>query len=112
MAGIQNLAVVDDPTGTTYGFGNKAFTADANYLCSVIATNMTGVAGTINVYVIPQGSVNYTDADTWAPMAFNLPLPAYNSYETFRFGINSTDEIWVAGSAGVRYFVQGIVQAG
>lgn len=111
MAGIQNLGTVDDATGTTYGFGIKAFDSNNNYLCSVIATNMTGTAGTINVYVVPQGATNYGNAETWAPIAYNLPLPAYNSYETFRFGINNTDEIWVAGSAGVRYFVQGIVQA-
>jgi hypothetical protein len=37
-------------------------------------------------------------------------LPSYNSYETFRFGVNSTDTVYVAGSAGVRYLVQGILQ--
>lgn len=111
MAGIQNLGVVDDAAGTVYGSGLNAFTADANYLCSVIATNMSATDGTINVYIVPQGGVNYGNLETWAPIAYNLPLPAYNSYETFRFGINPTDEIWVAGSAGVRYFVQGIEQA-
>lgn len=110
MAGVQNLAVVDDATGTTYGFGNKAFEATNNYLCSVIATNMTATDANIYVYVVPQGATNYNNTATWAPIAYNLPLPAYNSYETFRFGINDNDEIWVAGSAGVRYFVQGILQ--
>jgi hypothetical protein len=66
--------------------------------------------GNIYVYIIPQGATNYNNASTWAPIAFNLPLQSYNSYETFRFGLNDTDEVWVAGSAGVRYFVQGILQ--
>jgi hypothetical protein len=43
MAGVQNLAVIDDAAGTTYGFGNKAFEADGNYLCSIIATNMSAL---------------------------------------------------------------------
>lgn len=111
MAGIQNLGVVNDAVGSAYGFGNKAFTATDNYLCSVIATNMSGADAHFYVYVIPEGATNYDNASTWAPIAFNLPLSTDNSYETFRFGINATDEIWVAGSANIRYFVQGIVQA-
>lgn len=107
MAGIQNLAIVDDTTGHAFGSGTVAFTASNNYLCSVIATNTSAVDGVIYVTVVPTGS---TEEDG-ALIAYNLPLPAYNSYETFRFGINNTDSIYVAGSAGVRYFVQGIVQA-
>lgn len=107
MAGIQNLAIVDDATGTTFGSGINAFTADNNYLCSVIATSTSALDGVIYVTVVPAG-----DTETnGALIAYNLPLPSYNSYETFRFGINNTDSIYVAGSAGVRYFVQGIVQA-
>lgn len=107
MAGIQNLAIVDDATGTTFGSGINAFTADNNYLCSVVATNTTANDGVIYVTVKTAAG---TEAGG-ALIAYNLPLPSYNSYETFRFGINNTDSIYVAGSAGIRYFVQGIVQA-
>ena len=107
MAGIQNLAIVDDATGTTFGSGINAFTADNNYLCSVIATNATANDGVIYVTVVP---ATESESDG-ALIAYNLPLPSYNSYETFRFGINSTDSIYVAGSEGIRYFVQGIIQA-
>ena len=107
MAGIQNLAIVDDATGRAFGSGLDIFTADNNYLCSVIATNTTAVDGVIYVTIVPAGD----DEEDGALIAYNLPLPAYNSYETFRFGINNTDSIYIAGSAGVRYFVQGIVQA-
>lgn len=107
MAGIQNLAIVDDTSGTTFGTGLNAFTSNNNYLCSVIATNTTANDGVIYVTVVPTGEAE-TDG---ALIAYNLPLPSYNSYETFRFGINNTDSIYVAGSAGIRYFVQGIVQA-
>lgn len=107
MAGIQNLAIVDDATGTTFGSGINAFTATNSYLCSVIATSTSALDGFIYVTVVPAGE----DEEDGALIAYNLPLPSYNSYETFRFGINNTDSIYVAGSAGVRYFVQGIVQA-
>lgn len=111
MAGIQNLGVVDDSVGTAYGFGNKAFTADGNYLCSVIVSNYQMTDANVYVYVVPQGSVNYGDETKWAQIAYNVEVEGYNVFETIRFGINTTDEIWVAGSAGVRYFVQGIEQA-
>lgn len=109
MAGIANLSVVDDAAGSAFGSGHMAFTADANYLVSVIATNPTDNGGSIYVYVVPAGTEN--TQEEWALIAHALPLPAHNSYETFRFGVNTTDAIYVAGSAGVRYFVQGINQS-
>lgn len=111
MAGIANLGVVDDAVGTTYTSGNKAFTADASYLCSVIISNYELTDAEVYVYVIPEGSVNYSDETKWAQIAYKVELEGYNVFETIRFGINATDEIWVAGTAGVRYFVQGIEQA-
>lgn len=112
MAGIANLGVVDDATGTEYGAeGLLAFTADASYLCSVIVSNYELLDAEVYVYVIPEGSANYEDETTWAQIAYKVELEGYNVFETIRFGINATDEIWVAGSAGVRYFVQGIEQA-
>jgi hypothetical protein len=111
MAGIANLGVVDDAAGTTYGTGNKAFTATGSYLCSVIMSNYQITDAEVYVYVIPEGSTNYGNETTWGQIAYKVELEGYNTMETIRFGINSTDEIWVAGSAGVRYFVQGIEQA-
>lgn len=111
MAGIANLGVVDDAVGTTYTSGLLAFTADASYLCSVIVSNYELTDAEVYVYVIPEGSVNYSDETTWAQIAYKVELEGYNVFETIRFGINATDEIWVAGTAGVRYFVQGIEQA-
>jgi hypothetical protein len=113
VAGIANLGVVNDAAGTVYGQGGgvKAFTADANYLCSVIVSNYSALDANVYVYVIPQGSTNYTDETKWGQVAYNAEVEGYTVFETIRFGINNTDEIWVAGSAGVRYFVQGIEQA-
>lgn len=112
MAGIENIKVSFDANGTTYGTTTalKVFTAPSSYLVSVIATNESNLDGNIYVYVIPLGSTNYSDPTKWATIAYNLPLPAKNSYETFRFGVNYSDEIYVAGSPGIKYFVQGINQ--
>jgi hypothetical protein len=96
-------------TDTTYGFGLSAFTATGDYLLSVIATNTTDTDAEIYVYSVPFGSSN---PEEWVLVAYKLPLPAYNSYETFRFGVNDTDTVYVAGSAGVQYSVQGIEQIG
>ena len=107
MAGIQNLAIYDATTATVFGSGTSIWTSTANYLVSVIATNTTSTDAEIYVTV-------KTTAGTetgGALIAHKLPLPAFNSYETFRFGLNNTDQIYIAGSAGVRYFVQGILQA-
>lgn len=113
MAGIQNLGVVDNPSTTNYDTttGHLAFTADSNYLCSVIVSNYELTDAEVYVYVVPTGSTNYTNEDSWAQIAYKVELEGYNTFETLRFGINNTDEIWVAGTGGLRFFVQGIEQA-
>lgn len=106
MAGIQRLAIYDQASVTAFGTGNTAYTAPSNYLVSVIATNTTENDAEIFVTLVTS-----TGTETGgALIAHKLPLPAYNSYETFRFGMNNTDVIKVAGSAGIRFFVQGIEQ--
>ena len=107
MSGIQRLAIYDQPTAAVFGSGEVAWTADSNYLVSVIATNTTAVDAEIYVTLVTATG----DEEDGALIAHKLPLPAYNSYETFRFGVNNTDSVVVAGSAGIRYFVQGILQA-
>lgn len=107
MAGISNLAIYDSTTDTELGSGVGIWVSTGNYLVSVIATNTTAEDGEITVVV---KTATGSEADG-ALIAYKLPLPAYNSYETFRFGVNNTDAVHIAGSAGVRYFVQGILQA-
>lgn len=110
MAGIQRLNVVNDASGTSFGYGLVAFEATGAFLISVIATNTTDTDAEIYIYSVPAGASG--DQDLWALLAYKLPLPAYNSYETFRFGVNNTDTVYVAGSAGIQYFVQGLEQIG
>lgn len=107
MAGIQNLAIYDASSSAAFGSGAAAWTSTGSYLVSVIATNTTSTDA--EIYVTLKTAAGTETGG--ALIAHKLPLPAYNSYETFRFGINNTDSIVVAGSAGIRYFVQGIEQA-
>jgi hypothetical protein len=108
VAGIQRLAIHSASSATTVGSGTSIWTADGDYLVSVIATNTNATDAEISVTLKTSAG---TEAGG-ALIAYKLPLPAYNSYETFRFGVNNTDAIFIAGSAGVRYFVQGIEQIG
>ena len=107
MAGIQRLAIYDQTTNVAFGSGATAYTSTANFLVSVIATNTTADDAEIYITLKTTGGTE----NNGALIAHKLPLPAYNSYETFRFGMNNTDSVVVAGSAGVRFFVQGVEQA-
>lgn len=106
MAGIERLAVTRLSSTVAYSTGTTAFTSTDYYLVSVIATNTTAVDAEIYVYVVPSGA-SETD---YGLIAHKLIVPAYNSYETFRFGVNPTDVIKVAGPAGMAFYVQGIDQ--
>ena len=106
MAGIQRLAIYDQTSAAAFGSGNTAYTATGNYLVSVIATNTAATDAEIYVTLKTSGG----SENAGALIAHKLPLPAYNSYETYRFGMNNTDVLVVAGSAGIRFFVQGVEQ--
>ena len=105
--GIERLGVARLSSTVAYGSGGTTvYTADDNYLVSVIATNTTAASANIYVYVIPSGA----SETGYGLIAYNLVIPAYNSYETFRFGVNPTDVIKVAGPSGMAFYVQGIDQ--
>lgn len=108
MAGIQRLGVQKLTTEVAFGSsGTTLFTASDNYLLSVVATNTVSSEANIYVYVIPSGAVS---TDEYGLITYNLPLSGYNTYETFRFGVNNGDVVKVAGSANVSFYAQGIDQ--
>jgi hypothetical protein len=105
--GIERLGVARLSSTVAYGSGGTTvYTATDNYLVSVIATNTTAASANIYIYVIPSGATE----TGYGLIAYNLVVPAYNSYETFRFGVNPTDVIKVAGPSGMAFYVQGIDQ--
>jgi hypothetical protein len=106
--GIERLAVTRLSSAVAYGSsGTTAFTSTDYYLVSVIATNTTATDAEIYIYVLPLGATTETG---YGLIAHKLIVPAYNSYETFRFGVNPTDVVKVAGPAGMAFYVQGIDQ--
>ena len=107
MAGIERLAVSRLSSTVAYGSsGTTLFTSADYYLVSVVATNTTAADVQVYVYVIPSGA----SETGYGLIAYNLTIPAYNSYETFRFGVNPTDVIKVAGPSGVAFYLQGLDQ--
>ena len=108
MAGIERLAVARLSSTVAYGSsGTTLFTSADYYLVSVVATNTTAADVQVYVYVLPLGATTETG---YGLIAYNLTIPAYNSYETFRFGVNPTDVIKVAGPSGVAFYLQGLDQ--
>jgi len=104
--GIERLAVTRLSSAVAYGTGTTAFTSNDYYLVSVIATNTAATDAEIYIYVVPSGA----SETGYGLIAYKLTVPAYNSYETFRFGVNPTDVVKVAGPAGMAFYVQGIDQ--
>lgn len=76
-------------------------------LVSVVATNKTASVAYITVWTVPYGS----SASAYAYHAFNTPLPAYNSVETFRFAIEDNDAIFIKSSIpNVSFYINGIYE--
>jgi hypothetical protein len=79
-------------------------TASRGYVAAVIIANKNNQTVLSSVYVVPTGA-NYTDA-TAATIVKDLEIGAGQSFETFRFALNTGDSIQVIGnSAGVSYSV-------
>lgn len=108
MAAIERRGITKLSTEVAFGSsGTTLFTADDNYLLSVIAVNTHSTDASVYVYVIPTG---VTDTNAYGLIAYSLPVPGFNVYETFRFGVNPTDVVKVAGSEGLAFYIQGIDQ--
>jgi hypothetical protein len=98
--GIENPAA-ESPT--------SIFTATEPYLTSIVATNTaSATTAEIRVWVQPIGA---SVSSEYAYIVYDLPVDALNSYETFRFAINTGDEIYVESStANVSFQAYGLVQ--
>lgn len=103
--GLVRLGI-SNPAGTT---PTKIFTAGDPYLISIIAANKsTSLSAKIRIWVQPSGSSTPSE---YAYMVYDLPLDASNTYESFRFAINATDDVYVqADTANVSFQAYGLVQ--
>jgi len=102
---VRRLAV-SRPSATT---DNSLFTADSEYLVSVIATNTnTSSAGLIRVWVVPAGAISVAE---YSQIVYDIEVPISNSYETFRFAINQNDVVYVRSSiANMSFTLNGVQQ--
>jgi len=72
-------------------------------LSSVIVTNKSATTGSFYIWI---DSTSLPDGF----LAYNLSISGYNTYETFRFSMAPTDKLYVAGTTGLAFFVNGILQ--
>jgi len=99
---IKRMGVANPSSNTS----TTVFTADAAYLCSVIATNKGAAASTIRAWVVPNGSTSTSDH---AYMLYNVALPISNSIESHRFAVSLGDTVRVsATTADVSFSLNGI----
>jgi hypothetical protein len=99
---LGNVLLTEDSTEAT---GEVIYVTDgANPLLSVIVTNTTDADGEFYIYVTT------SSFPTGLIIAYKQPLSGYNTYETFRFALDGDDTLYVAGSAGLSFYAQGIEQ--
>jgi len=103
--GLRRLAI-SNPSANS---DTTIFTANDNYLVSIIAANKSTVtAATIRVWVQPSGS---TASSQYAYIVYDIPVDQTNSYETFRFAINQNDVVKIrANTADISFQAYGLVQ--
>lgn len=104
---ILRLAT-SQPPQADYGSGTAVFTATAPTLLSIIAVNTSEDVAYTYIYVVPEDTE--ATPSEWGVIAYRLPISGNNIYETFRFAVNLSDTVYVAGSAGIAYYVQGVPQ--
>ena len=99
---IKRMGVANPASNTS----TLIFTADAAYLCSVLATNKGAAESTVRAWVVPNGSVSSADH---AYMLYNVALPISNGIESHRFAVSTGDTVRVsATTADVSFSLNGI----
>lgn len=100
MAGQVERIALSQPVANT---DTTVFSTTAQYLLSVICTNIGTVVDEVSVWV--------TDGTDTAYIIYNLDIPINDTYETFRFAMAPGDDLLVKSSTGfVSFLVQGIDQ--
>ena len=85
----------------------------SNYLCEILATNTSEIGQDKKIYIFikhPGDDEDTHPEDHYGWICYNLPLPGFNTYLTFRFAINAGDSIYIGGDSEISYHIQGIEQ--
>jgi plastocyanin len=104
---ILRLGIANPPANED----TAIFTATGNYLISITAANKAINATPltkVSIFIIP---ANATIPAQYAYIASNVTLSVGQSFETFRFGVNSGDTVYVRSSLNLTSFsCNGIAQ--
>lgn len=104
-ASIKRLAIANPIAGAT---GSKIFDSDSEHLVSVIVTNKSAVVATFSIWAAPGGVNTESERGYIAKNQYSAPA---NSFETFRFPLNTDDDLYVAAStADLSFTVVGVDQ--
>jgi hypothetical protein len=87
------------------------YSVTTSYLASVIASNTltsSTTATKVDIWVVPQG---VSQASGYAYITSNLEVGLGQSFETFKFGVNAGDTVFVRSTtAGTSFVIQGMDQ--
>jgi hypothetical protein len=87
------------------------YNVTTSYLVSVIASNTltsSTTATKVDIWVVPQG---VSQASGYAYITSNLEVGLGQSFETFKFGVNAGDTVFVRSTtAGTSFVIQGMDQ--
>lgn len=105
MASIHRLSISNPSSNTD----TLVHTADGLYLLSVIVTNKSrDEQGLVDIWIAPEGTTN---SASFGYIAGALPVIPRNPYETFKFTMNTSDELYVRSTtASISFIVQGVNQ--
>jgi hypothetical protein len=100
---ISRLAISNPGSGTD----TLIYTGIRTILASIIATNKSGNAGTIKVWVVPLDKD--TDQTYWHHVSYEIQIKSYDSLETFRFPVMVGDKVYVRASIpDISFMLSGI----
>jgi hypothetical protein len=103
---IRRLGIVNPNANTD----SNGFTAvQSSYLASVVVTNKGATQQTARVWVVPNGA---SQVSQYGYIIYDVAVPAGNSIETHRFGIDNGDSVWVRGSSSdLSFMINGVYDA-
>jgi hypothetical protein len=101
---IRRLAIANPSANVQ----STLYTADRAYVASVIAANKSANAINVDIAVIPAGE----NISTAAYIIDNISISGGQSFETFKFALNTGDSITViANSAAASFLATGLYEA-
>jgi hypothetical protein len=105
---ITRLGVANPAANTATNLYSASYATLASVLVSNKSTS-TSIVPTVSVYVVPSGA---SVDSQYAYIVANLSVSAGQSFETFKFAINTSDSVFVKSTtSSVSFSINGLVQA-